>query len=68
MDTSQVLPQVPLKVKEDLTMEVKPIRILDESEKDFINKKDPYGESTMEKFSSRGRNLGKEIRDEKEIS
>jgi hypothetical protein len=33
MDTSQVLPQVPLKVKEDLTMEVKPIRILDENEK-----------------------------------
>ena len=33
MDTSRVLPQVPLKVKEDLTMEVKPIRILDENEK-----------------------------------
>jgi hypothetical protein len=36
--------------------------------KKIRNKKDPYGESTMEKFSSRGRNLGKEIRDEKEIS
>jgi hypothetical protein len=29
MDTSRALPQVPLRVKEDLTIEIKPIRILD---------------------------------------
>jgi hypothetical protein len=39
VDPSRVLPQAPLEKKEDLAMEVKQIRILDQSEKELINKK-----------------------------
>jgi hypothetical protein len=34
-----VLPQVPLEIKENLTLEVWPIQILDRSEKELKNKK-----------------------------
>jgi hypothetical protein len=39
VDASRVPPQAPLEKKEDLAMEVKQIRILDQSEKELINKK-----------------------------
>jgi hypothetical protein len=34
-----VLPQVPIKIEKDLTLEVKPVKILDWSEKELRNKK-----------------------------
>ena len=36
---AQVLPQVPIKIEKDLTLEVKPVKILDRSEKELQNKK-----------------------------
>jgi hypothetical protein len=39
VDPSRVLPQALLEKKKDLAMEVKQIRILDQSEKELINKK-----------------------------
>ena len=41
VDSTQVLPQVPVEVKEDLTLEMRPIRILDQGEKVLRNKKIP---------------------------
>jgi hypothetical protein len=41
VDPSRVLPQVPLEIKQDLTMEMKPIRVLDPSEKKLRNKRIP---------------------------
>jgi hypothetical protein len=41
INPSRVLPQVSWEVKKDLTMDVKPIRILDQSEKELRNKKIP---------------------------
>lgn len=38
VDLSQVLPQFPLEVKEDLTLEVKPMGVLDRSEKELRNR------------------------------
>jgi hypothetical protein len=40
-DPTRVLPQVPVEVKEDLTLEVRPIKILDWGEKELCNKKVP---------------------------
>ena len=39
VDPSRVLPQVPLEIAEDLTLEVKPVKVLDYSEKELMNKK-----------------------------
>ena len=39
IDPAQVLPQVPIKIEKDLTLEVKPVKILDWSEKELRNKK-----------------------------
>jgi hypothetical protein len=41
IDLSQVLPQIPIEIKEDLTLEVKPIRVLDRNEKELRNKNIP---------------------------
>jgi hypothetical protein len=41
VDPSRVLPQVPIEVKEDLTLEVRSIKILDWGEKELHNKKVP---------------------------
>jgi hypothetical protein len=41
LDPSRVLPQVPVEVKKDLTLEVRPIKILDWGEKELRNKKVP---------------------------
>jgi len=38
---SRVLPQVPMKIKGDLTMEAKPVKILDRDEKVLKNKRVP---------------------------
>ena len=42
VDHSQARPQVPLEVKKDLTLEVKPIGVLYRSGKDLRNKKNSY--------------------------
>ena len=39
VDPSRVLPQVPVEVKKDLTLEVRTIKILDSGEKELRNKK-----------------------------
>jgi hypothetical protein len=41
VDPTRVLPQIPVEVKEELTFEVKPIKILDWGEKELQNKKIP---------------------------
>ena len=41
VDPSRVLPQVPIEVKEDLTLDVRSIKILDWGEKELHNKKVP---------------------------
>jgi len=41
IDLSQVLPQIPIEIKEDLTLEVKPVRVLDRNEKELRNKNIP---------------------------
>jgi hypothetical protein len=35
MDPARILPQVPIEVKEDLTLELRPIRILDREVKEL---------------------------------
>ena len=39
MDPSRVLPPVPIEVREDLTLETRPVKIMDRSEKTLRNKK-----------------------------
>jgi hypothetical protein len=39
IDPSRVLPQVPIKVKEDLTLETRPVKILGQSKKELQNKR-----------------------------
>ena len=39
VDPTRILPKVPVEVKEDLTLEMRPIRILDQGEKVLRNKK-----------------------------
>jgi hypothetical protein len=41
MDPIQVLPEVPLEINEDLTLEVHPIHILDKGEKELKNRRIP---------------------------
>ena len=41
IDPSRVLPQVPMKIKGDLTMKTKPVKILDRDEKLLRNKRVP---------------------------
>ena len=41
IDPAQVLPQVPIEIEEDLTIDVKPVKILDRSGKELRNKKIP---------------------------
>jgi len=41
IDPTRVLPQIPIEVNEELTMEVKPVRILDQIKKVLRNKKIP---------------------------
>ena len=41
VDLARILPQVPVEVKEDLTLELRPIRILDREVKELRNKKIP---------------------------
>jgi hypothetical protein len=41
VDPTQILPQVPVEVNEDLTLELRPIRILDREVKKLRNKKIP---------------------------
>jgi hypothetical protein len=41
VDHAQILPQVPIEVKEDLTLELRPIRILDQEVKELRSKKIP---------------------------
>ena len=41
VDPSWILPQVPVEVKEDLTLELRPIRILDREVKELQSKKIP---------------------------
>ena len=39
MDPARVIPQVPVEFKEDLTLEMRPIRIVDQGEKELRDKK-----------------------------
>lgn len=39
MDPSRTLPQVPLEIEEDLTLEVKQVKVLNQIEKELKNKK-----------------------------
>jgi hypothetical protein len=41
VDLARVLPKVPVEVKEDLTLELRPIRILDQEVKELQSKKIP---------------------------
>jgi len=41
VDPARVLPQVPVEVKEDLTLELRPLRILDQEVKELRSKKIP---------------------------
>jgi hypothetical protein len=41
VDSSRILPQVPLEIDEDLTLEVTPLKVLDYSEKELRSKKIP---------------------------
>ena len=41
MDLSQVLPQVPVEIEENLTLEVKLVKVLKRSENELMNKKIP---------------------------
>jgi hypothetical protein len=60
IDPSRVLPQVPMKIKGDLTIKAKPVKILDRDEKLLRNKR-VLGESIVEKLLNRRRNMGKRI-------
>jgi hypothetical protein len=39
VDPSRTLPQVPLEIEEDLTLEVKQVKVLNQIEKELKNKK-----------------------------
>jgi hypothetical protein len=39
LDPTRILPQIPMEVREDLTMEVQPVQIMDRSIKELRNKK-----------------------------
>jgi hypothetical protein len=39
LDPTRILPQIPMEVQEDLTMEVQPVQIMDQSIKELRNKK-----------------------------
>jgi len=41
LDPTRILPQIPMEVREDLTMEVQPVQIMDRSIKELRNKKVP---------------------------
>jgi hypothetical protein len=41
VDPSRVLPQIPLEIDENLTLEMKPVKVLDYSVKELRNKKIP---------------------------
>jgi hypothetical protein len=41
VDPARILPHVPVEVKEDLTLELRPIRTLDQEVKELQNKKIP---------------------------
>ena len=41
VDPTRILPQVPVEVKEDLTLELRPIRILEREVKELWNKRIP---------------------------
>ena len=45
VDPARVIPQVPVEVKEDLTLEMRPIRILDQEVMELRNKRSPSSES-----------------------
>jgi hypothetical protein len=49
-----------MKIKGDLTMKAKPVKILDRDEKLLRNKR-VLGESIVEKLLNRRRNMGKRI-------
>ena len=61
IDPSRVLPHVPMKIKGDLTMEAKSVKILDRDVRLLRNKRFFLGGSIMEKLSNRKRNRGKRI-------
>jgi hypothetical protein len=50
VDPARILPQVPVEVKEDFTLELRPIRILD-----------PHHQNLMAKCSNRRGNLGEGV-------
>jgi hypothetical protein len=39
LDPTRILPQIPMEVREDLTMEIQPVQIMDRSIKELRNKK-----------------------------
>jgi hypothetical protein len=57
-----------MEVQEDLTMEVQPMLIMDQSTKELRNKKGVVGKSIVEKLSNRRRNLGERVRNDEEVS
>jgi hypothetical protein len=59
VDPARILPQVPVEVKEDLTLELRPIRILDPGE-GATEQKDPHCKNLMGECSNRRGNLGEE--------
>jgi len=50
-----------MEVQEDLTMEVQPMLIMDQSTKELRNKKGVVGKSIVEKLSNTRRNLGERV-------
>jgi hypothetical protein len=68
IDPTWLLPQVPLEIKEDLTSEVRSIKILGQSEKGLRNKKNLYYKGVVEKLQNRWRNLERRIKNEEKIS
>jgi hypothetical protein len=60
---SRLLPQVPIEVKEDWTLQVKLVRILDRNDKELRNKKVPLAKvlwRNSKKHGGRVRNKEKE--------
>jgi hypothetical protein len=55
------LSQVPLKIKEDLTLEVRPIKILDQSEKGLRRKNILMIKFFLDKLPNQRRSLGRGI-------
>jgi hypothetical protein len=68
IDPSRVLPQVPMKIKGDLIMEAKLVKILDRDEKVLRNKRVPLVRVLWRSSWIKGRNMGKRIRDKGEVS